>query len=725
MKKLYIAEKPELARAIGEGLKGVYTSKDGYFEKGENLVSWSFGHILEIKKPDEMNPNLAKWSFETLPFTFAKFERQPQEKAKKQLNLLVELINSKEVSEIVHCGDADDEGQILIDEILEFANNKKPVSRVLINDLTKSAVEKAIANARPNSEFKGMSERGFARSEADYLVGMNLSRAYTLRYREHGGTSLLSVGRVQTPILGLVVARDEQFNAHKSTNYYIVAGKFDVGGEVRATLKTEDKILDENVAKNIAEVCTGKTANLNAKLETKQTPPPLPYSLLSLQKECALKFGLKPDAVLKITQKLREEYRAITYNRSDCEYLPTTIWQDRNALFDAIASNLSLGKFIDGFDENMKSRAFDDSAITAHYAIIPTSTKFKFSELKETEKAVYRLIAERFLLQFYEPFKFQSFNIKFAIGEYEFATTLSKPISQGWKVFYDDGEVVEKSTLDFEKIANLVSGECKAVEISKEKTKPLPLYTMATLLGDLNGVAKYVKDEKIKKLLLEKDSGKKGERGGIGTPATRSAMIEVLIDRGYISVSNDKKQVVQSTELGRNLISACSGLLSRVDMTALWYELQQDVESGAMTRQEFLTSVFETINTEIENLKTKKITVAENDKREKNMAEILGNCPKCKEGEVVEKKSVFGCSKANFTKLDSGKFENSGCDYQIWKNALERFGKKDVTKDEVKKLLRDAKFVAKLKSKAGKDYTADVVIDLKYGLKVEFKNNQE
>lgn len=603
--RLFIAEKPDLAKAIVSALNGKFESHSnrgiGYYKKGDDYITWSFGHLLELYKPDDYNEEWQKWQMEHLPFKIDTYKYKPKEQGEQQLKEIVKLINKKEITQIMHCGDADDEGQVLIDEILDYANNTKPVKRVLINDITPQAVKDEIAKARPNSEFKGMSDRGFARGIADWMVGMNLSRAYTCAYRKKGGNDTLRVGRVQTPILSLIVDRDYENDTFKQTDYYTLNGEFEVDSTtLQASLKTEQKILDKAEMEKIK----AKLDNQNFKLTLTKTPkkeyPPLPYNLLILQTEASKLYGYSPQDTLKHTQILREKYKAISYNRSDCQYLPETIYEQSRGILNAVSENLKEAQWAKNADISIKGKAFNDKNLSAHYGIIPLNSKFDCNALSEAEKNIYVLIAKRFAMQFYPPREYIAYNIELEYSGAIFTASAQKTLKSGFKGVFN--EVVESSDeakeLDLDSI-KAQSARLVKSEIKQNQTKPRPRYTMTTLLKDLNQVAKYVKNENIKKLLLEKDKDKKGESGGIGTPATRSEMIEKLIKGGFIKVSNDKKQNIQSTQLGKDLIKAVSPMLSNPDMTALWFEYQKDIEKGAITKEKFLNDVLDSITKEI------------------------------------------------------------------------------------------------------------------------------
>lgn len=653
---LYIAEKPELARAIKDALNGNESFAKGYFTKGDNIITYAVGHLLELYKPDDYDEKYKNWSFDTLPIEIKEYKYKPKENTKDQLKIVCSLINDNKVNRIIHCGDADDEGQILIEEILNYAKNKKPVMRVLINDLTKEAIQKEIADMKPNSEFKLISDRGFARSIADWEVGMNLSRAYTIAYRLRGGQGAISVGRVQTPILSLIVNRDYENSNFKSVDYYAIKGVFDINGKSFTAplfLDKDIKIINENEAKGIENSSLHSSFGVKVSANKKNDEPPLPFNLLTLQTLASKLFGFSAKKTLEITQILREKYKAITYNRSDCEYLPTTAFENAPAVLKAVSENISLD--VSKADTSYKNRAFDDSKLSAHYGIIPTTAKFNKAELSKDELNIYELIATRFLMQFFKPCEYMSYSLVFSKDNLIYKTSAKKILKAGYREFFNkasDDESEEMLVNDELLDLDGASASCKNIIINKEKTKPRPLYTMTSLLKDLNSVAKYVTNEKIKKLLLEKDKEKKGENGGIGTPATRSDMIEKLIKEEYIEISKDKKQQIKSTQKGKNLIKCCSSLLATPDMTALWYEYQKEIEAGNRTKDNFLFSVKNDIEVEIERIKNN-----EEFKMDVNNSGIP--CPKCKDGFLIERISQKGFKWLSCSRY---KADNTGCD---------------------------------------------------------------
>ncbi|EJA2217776.1 DNA topoisomerase III, partial [Campylobacter jejuni] len=600
-------------------------------------------------KPEEYDEKYKLWKLEDLPLPIKEFKYLPKKESKKQLKIICDLIHSDKITSIVNCGDADDEGQILVDEIIQYSKTSKPVFRVLINDLTPKAVKEEIAKIKPNADFKGMSERGFARSQADWIVGINLTRAYTIMARKNGYEGILSVGRVQTPILALIVNRDKEFENFKSINYYSLLGDFNINNNtIKARLKTEDKILDENLAKEIKESCENQNAKINLKIENKKEYPPLPYNLLVLQAECAKLFGFSPDKTLEITQNLREKHKAITYNRSDCQYLPETMFEQAPNILNIIKENLNsndeIQALIASSDLTIKSKAFNDANISAHYGIIPTQNKIS-SQLTQDELVVYNLIAKRFIIQFFHPREYQTTTINLEVNQRIFTATQNKTTKSGFRSLWqniDSEEEQENNENDINDLSILKNGDiakCSLIQIEKKQTKPRPYYTMTTLLKDLNSVAKYVSDERIKKLLIEKDKDKKGESGGIGTPATRSNHIKTLIEREYIEVSKDKKQIIKSTKKGRDLIKLSPKSLITPDMTALWFEQQKMIEISELRREQFLEEITKEVISEIQRIdKNQEFKILDNENKPKIQ------CPQCNKGFLQRIKSKNGNS---------------------------------------------------------------------------------
>ncbi|EHO4985549.1 topoisomerase DNA-binding C4 zinc finger domain-containing protein, partial [Campylobacter coli] len=368
--------------------------------------------------------------------------------------------------------------------------------------------------------------------------------------------------------------------------------------------------------------------------------------LLVLQAECAKLFGFSPDKTLEITQILREKHKAITYNRSDCQYLPETMFEQAPNILNIIKENLNsndeIQALIASSDLTIKSKAFNDANISAHYGIIPTQNKIS-SQLTQDELVVYNLIAKRFIIQFFHPREYQTTTINLEVNQRIFTATQNKTTKSGFRSLWqniDSEEEQENNENDINDLSILKNGDiakCSLIQIEKKQTKPRPYYTMTTLLKDLNSVAKYVSDERIKKLLIEKDKDKKGESGGIGTPATRSNHIKTLIEREYIEVSKDKKQIIKSTKKGRDLIKLSPKSLITPDMTALWFEQQKMIEISELRREQFLEEITKEVISEIQRIdKNQEFKILDNENKPKIQ------CPQCNKGFLTKRKGKYG-----------------------------------------------------------------------------------
>ncbi|MDG6896407.1 type IA DNA topoisomerase [Volucribacter amazonae] len=648
--KLIIAEKPQLGAVIAEAI-GIVNRKDGYIEcKGNYNVTWAIGHILAIKMPEELNPAYAKWNLTDLPLKLRPLELKPKTTTEKQFKVIESLLRKADT--VVNAGDPDDEGQLLIREILEYTGFKGKVQRLLLNDLNIEAAKKAMNNLKPDSEFDGMYYKALARSQADYIFGINLTRAYTLLAKAKGLQSVYSIGRVQTPTLGLIVRRYLSNKHHKESFYYNLSGNFTfqekslnaklvITDNIRTSPNDEESkekhIIDENIAKEIKKNCERNTINiLQCSIEAKTTPAPLPFSLLDLQARINDKYGFSADETLSITQSLREKHKAITYNRSDCRYLSTEQFEAVPKTLDFLAGLFPNLPF-NSADRSQKNRAFNDKKVTAHTGIIPVVSKelSDLSNLSDKERKVYGAIVEQYLIQFLPEKQYDLASITIQCKDYQFRTTATKITDYGWSKLVPDDSENENDNTKFDLIVSLQAesnGICESVEIKKEKTKPLPIYTEATLLKDLQRVARYVENPRIKKLLIEKDKGREGENGGIGTPATRSAVIKNLNDKGFFEYQGKK---LIPTQKGIDFIEALPRIVTVPDTTALWFEQQLEIEKGKLSVDEFLDEIEKFVDEQIEASKNVKL-------------EVKGEPCSCGQGILVLKKfkesEFFACT---------------------------------------------------------------------------------
>ncbi|EPR5469715.1 DNA topoisomerase, partial [Escherichia coli] len=586
------------------------------------IVTNCFGHIIESQPPENYNPEYKAWKVETLPLRLYPVKYQPVESAEKQVKTIIELIRRADVTEIIHAGDPDDEGQLLVDEVLEYAGNTKPVKRVLINDNTLPAVKKALANPKNNRDFRGLYLKALARSVADAIYGLSMTRAYTIPAKTKGYKGVLSVGRVQTPVLGLIVNRTRANKNHKSSFYYTMTGHFQRGADViRANWKpgefaplTDRKLLDKTWANGTATSLAGKPATVEAAAtDDKKTAAPLPFNLVRLQQYMNKKFKMTAQKTLDITQQLREKYKAITYNRSDCSYLSDEQFSEAPQIIDALKSVFDQPMDI---DTTRKSKAFNSAKVTAHTAIIPTVSVPDVNALSTDERNVYLAIAQHYLVQFMPEKAYQEVSVAIQCGDESFYARARKTTDSGFEAFLgvenaeDDEAEVENDDSSFDLLCKIRTGETvttKEVVVNEKKTTPPPLFTEATLLAALVRVADFVTDPVIKKLLKDKDRDKKDEHGGIGTPATRASILETLKKRNYITLEKGK---LIPTDTGYALIDALPDIAVNPDMTALWAEKQTLIENGEMTVEQFVDELYNDLIPMISNANSAEIKVS-------------------------------------------------------------------------------------------------------------------
>ena len=651
---LYIAEKPELARAIVEGLGGG-DKRNGYYQCGDDRVTWCYGHMLQLYEPEDYDPAYKKWALDMLPMFFIPWKKRPVAKSKDQFAVIVGLL--READCVCHAGDPDAAGQLLVDELLQYADYQGTVKRVLINDNNTEVVKKALANLRDNADFKGLSAAAEARQIGDQWYGFNMTRLYTLAARREGYTGVLSVGRVQTPILGLVVRRDRENAGHEKVPYFVVHGVFRVGdSRFTASYRVmpgdsqdeKGRLNHPADAQAVADAIGGKTAAvISHEVKPGETPPPLPYNLLKLQSDAARLYGIGPAKVKDITQTLREKHRLVTYNRSDSQYLSDEQHADGGRVLAAVADMVpELKPHAAKWASSRKSRAFDSSKVTAHHAIIPTMSVAASDRLSKEEQLVYFLIARAYAAQFMPPHKWERSTTVFEVEGHAFTRTARVTIENGWRDLYagdpkqdaggEDNEDDEVSVNPAFVVG--LEAACISGESVRKETVPKPLYTMSSLLEDLTRVAQYVADEKLRKVLVEKDKDKPGEHGGIGTPATRDEIINTLFERNFLEYQKKgKKQIVVSTQTGREVYDCLPDIAKFPDMTALWHEQQLDIEHGRSNVNAFVDGLITHIGEETARVMENGLSL----NIEKHP------CPECGKAMLLKKaagKPFWGCS---------------------------------------------------------------------------------
>ncbi|EDM82078.1 DNA topoisomerase 3 [Limnobacter sp. MED105] len=645
--RLFIAEKPSMGKEIAKNLGGKMVNQGPagkpptHIEVGGDVVTWGFGHLLEMAPPEHYSEAFKKWSFDTLPIEPKSFELLPKSNAKAQISTIKALL--KKASTVVNAGDPDREGQWVVDSLLEHFGNTKPVQRIILQALDEVSVKKALANLQPNTspQFIGWKNSAIGRQRSDWFWGMNLTRAHTLVSNVKG--QVVSIGRVQTPTLGLVVARDLAIENFKPKDFYAVSAQI-VGAEpvFSAKWKPSDavpvdesgRVLDANIAQTVCAKIKSQTASVTAfEAVDKKQSAPLPYSLSSLQLAASKKLGLGAQRVLDIAQTLYEQ-KLTSYPRTDCPYLP----ESQHASAELIAKCLpeKYSELVKGASFSIKSGAWNDSKVTAHHGIIPTGQK---ANLSGELAAVYDMIVLAYLAQFYPPFVYKQTTISLEVAGEKFTASGKAPISQGWKVVFGSEESEEgedKQTLPVLQVGQSLI--CETAQVDAKKTTPPLRFTEGTLIQAMTNVHQLVDDPEIKKRLKE--------TAGIGTEATRANIIETLKMRKFIEIPDsgkDKGKLV-STQNGRKLIAKLPDSLKSAGITGLFEQALESVAKGETSLDVFMEKQTAFVKKYVEMARKEAPATAS---ASTPVAPSVG-CPVCEKGKLRllngSKGAFWGCS---------------------------------------------------------------------------------
>ena len=596
--KLFFAEKPSLGRAVVEALPKPHQKKDGYIIVGNgDVVTWCIGHLLEQAEPDSYNSIYKKWSVDHLHIIPVDWKLVVKPKTKKQFSVVKKLI--KDADTLINVGDPDREGQILIDEMINYcgasALKKANAQRCLISDLNVVAVKKSLNNLKLNKDFLPLSVSALARARADWLYGMNMTRMCTLQGQRGGYKGVLSIGRVQTPILGLVVHRDLEIKKFVPKSFYEVhavietkegssfTGKWKPSEACEPYMDEEGRVLSKSLAENVVNRITNKTGKILSLIKkTTKKSVPLPHALSSLQIEAAKVFGFSAQNVLDICQALYERHKLITYPRSDCRYLPTGHLAESSKVIQAILNvSPKLSQSQKEVDITIKSLAWNDKKVEAHHAIIPTMKVIEPSRLSQDERNVYYLIARHYMAQFYPPSQYADKEIKTQIEGGLFISKQRDLTFIGWEVLFNKNVNEKKQSSD--NLPDVSKGEvvlCLKGMISDKNTTPPKRFTDASLLTAMTGISRYVSSPEIKKVLKETD--------GIGTEATRAGIIELLFKRQYLI---RKGKDIISTEVGQSVITSLPDDVGKPDMTAIWESQLESIYRKEQNYSQFMKRI--------------------------------------------------------------------------------------------------------------------------------------
>ncbi|GGW66554.1 DNA topoisomerase III [Alishewanella tabrizica] len=617
---LYIAEKPSVGRAVADVLPKPHQKGDGFIRAANgDVVTWCIGHLLEQAEPEVYDPAYKKWSRAHLPIIPTEWKHQVKRETSKQFTVVKKLI--KDADQLVNMGDPDRVGQLLVDEVINHAGVSKAkrdaTLRCLVNDMNPAAIKKALHDLRPNTDFIPLATSALARARADWLYGINMTRLCTLLGQAAGYLGVLSIGRVQTPVLGLVVKRDQDIECFVSKPFYDVFVILETTDKQRFQAKwqpsaacepyqdEEGRIVVKKLAQTVLQKVVGQSGQVKAvKREQKKQAAPLPYSLSSLQIDASKRFNLSAQKTLDICQQLYERHKLITYPRSDCRYLPTGHYAERNAVISAIRKTaVVLDKAVHEADLSLKSKAWNDSEVGAHHAIIPTATSMDPSRLSREEQHIYELIARQYVMQFYPPFLYAEHQIDTEVAGGLFIAKQKSVIAQGWKALLTSQRAGDKNNepdVEFapNPLPDVKQGDvlhCVDGQLDEKQTSPPKHFTDATLLAAMTGIARYVTDSEIKKILRETD--------GLGTEATRAGIIELLFKRQFLTKQGKE---IRATDIGKKLINSLPARMVVPDMTAHWEAQLEAICEKRLKYNDFMLPMLEGLKTLLEEVDTQK-----------------------------------------------------------------------------------------------------------------------
>ncbi len=705
-KTLVIAEKPSVGRDLARVLPGAFQKHDAYLEGPEHVVSWAVGHLVQLADPEEYDPKWKKWRMADLPIVPERFKLVVRdERSKKQMTAITKLLARDDIDEVINACDAGREGELIFAYLYEKAKAKKPVRRLWLQSMTKSAIADAFAHLRPAAELAPLEQAARSRSEADWIVGMNATRAATIRLRS-SFDGAVSLGRVQTPTLAIIARREEEIRAFVPEPYWLVDALFAAppanGGsertyEGRFHAGAKPRLATAAEADAIVAACRGVDGEIT-KHETKERSEraPLLYDLTSLQRDANSRFGFSAKRTLAAAQKLYEERTALTYPRTNSRFITQDMVPDIKPTAELVGAQPAYAKaaaYVAGLDVLPLGRVVNDAKVTDHHAIIPTRSEHNPEKWSEDERRVYDLVARRFLAVFHPDAVFEQTNVETTVAGHVFRTRGRVLVVPGWRAAYGeesdaDAQAAAKAADEDDagreqRLPKLEPGETVAtrkVEAAEKETKPPRRYSDASLLGAMETAGKLVDDDEAREAMKE---------SGIGTPATRAAIIERLISVGY--VERDGRALV-CTEKGLNVIRLLGEHpLTSPGLTGEWEHRLALIEDGAVPRRDFMDGI----------VRFTGETVAELDAKLKDVRiprANLGPCPVCGR-DIVENRKGYSCWSR----------EDPGCGFVIWKAKAGKNLPASVARELIK-TGRTARQVTGFKGRSGRSFRAKLAL---------------
>jgi DNA topoisomerase-3 len=673
-KTLVIAEKPSVGRDLAKVLTGPFAKSEGFLEGPDHVITWAVGHLVQLADPEEYDPKFKKWRMADLPIVPPRFKLVVRdERSKKQMSVVNKQLHRKDVGEVINACDAGREGELIFAYLFEKAKADKPVRRLWLSSMTNSAMRDAFAHLRPAEELQSLEQAARSRSEADWIVGMNSTRAATIRLRS-SFDGAVSLGRVQTPTLAIVARREEEIRAFVPEPYWLVDARFEPSGDPtrayggRFHAGAKPRIPTEAEARAIVVAVRGGEGEITKLEKRKQTEkPPMLYDLTSLQREANTRFGFSARRTLGAAQRLYEEHKALTYPRTNSRFLTGDMVEEIKPTAELVGHRreyADAAAYVTGLDLLPLGRVVDDAKVTDHHAIIPTRTEHPVEKMNDDDRRIYDLVARRFLAVFHPDAILENTRVETTVADHVFRTRGKVLLVPGWRAVYlampdsarpaasaasgaagaagagaasgDDDEELDSGVLP-----RLEQGEpARTLEVESlaKMTKPPRRYTDASLLGAMETAGRLVDDEELREAM--KDSG-------IGTPATRASIIERLIDVGYIE--RDGRALV-ATEKGRNVIRLLGEhALTSPDLTGSWEHRLGQIERGEERRERFMDDIAGFARETIEELdaKLKDVRIPRAN---------LGPCPVCGHP-IVENRKGYSCWAR----------DDPGCGFVIWK----------------------------------------------------------